>query len=154
MWLHTYRWQMSDDHISWSCINGNWIQTNHCVSYSCMYDIGVGTSVTNGPSPMYGILICRQPPTNRSLVDVHRITVTPNRTSCQVLLRQWMIYFTINCVSAAIPTYHRRSQFSNTVIRETSVVISDMPHDTDYPYPIRILAFLSDTAVLHFWYGF
>ena len=29
--------------------------------------------------------------------------------------------------------------------------IADMPHDTDYPYPIRILAvFLSDTAVLHF----
>ena len=25
-----------------------------------------------------------------------------------------------------------------------------MPHDTDYPYQIRILGFLSDTAVLRF----
>jgi len=31
------------------------------------------------------------------------------------------------------------------------VAIPDMPHNTDYPYPIRILAvFLGDTAVLHF----
>ena len=33
----------------------------------------------------------------------------------------------------------------------TYVTNTDMPHDTDYPYPIRILAFLlSDMAVLRF----
>ena len=33
----------------------------------------------------------------------------------------------------------------------TAGVIADLPHDMDYPYPIRILVgFLSDTAVLHF----
>ena len=35
--------------------------------------------------------------------------------------------------------------------RRDKLALSDMPHDTDYPYPIRILVgFLSDTAVLHF----
>ena len=35
--------------------------------------------------------------------------------------------------------------------RVLNVSSSSMPHDMDYPYPIRILAvFLSDTAVLHF----
>ena len=30
------------------------------------------------------------------------------------------------------------------------LLIADLPHDMDYPYPIHILAFLSDTAVLRF----
>ena len=45
------------------------------------------------------------------------------------------------------PVMSGADTFNANGLRQT-----DMPHDTDYPYPIRILAvfFLADTAVLRY----